>query len=448
MFRKRNIDMLNGNIAGNMLMFALPIMVSDMLHMFYTAADTIIVGKFAGEIPLAAVGSTGSLCFLFVALFEGLSLGVNVVIARAIGEDDKDKVYRAVHTSAVICLAGGILLSVIAIIFSRSFLSLMSTPSSIIDLSTLYMRIYFGGIIFTLIFNFGSGALRAHGETRKPMIFQVIGGVLNIILNLIFVIIFKMSVAGVALATVMSQAAAAFLTVITLMNEDTSIRFYPEKMAYYHEETMEIVKVGLPAGITGIAFSLTNLIVQSSINSFDSSVIIAGNTAANNLENFVYIGIMGFESAVLTFSSQCYGARKYERIKKIFWTGMFMGVVSMGLIGLCCNIFNTPLLYLYTDNADVVEAGKLRLLYVSGFLFLNGIINIQTNSMRAVGYSSTPAIITLVGIIGVRVIWLSTFFPMHRALEVVYLCFPISWAITAIINGIALAIVHHRVLKV
>lgn len=445
MFGNKKIDMINGPILSNMIMFAIPIMISDLLHMFYVAADTIVVGKFAGEIPLAAVGATSSLVFLFVALFEGLSLGVNVVVAKGIGEKDPDKVFRTVHTSGVICLVGGVLITSMGVFLSKTFLHLMSTPDSIINYSAKYMRIYFAGIIFTLIFNFSAGVLRAHGETRKPMYYQILSGMLNILFNLFFVLVLKMTVEGVALATIIAQSIAAFLAVKTLINEDSIIRLDLRKIAYYKEETMEIIKVGVPAGLQGMAFSLTNLVVQSSLNSFDSSIIIAGNTAANNIENFVYIGVTGFEAAVLTFVSQCLGARKFDRMMKIFWTGMALVCVSMGVLSLLVNVFSSPLLTLYTDNPAVIEAGKIRLFYVAGFLFLNGILDVISNFMRAIGYSSIPAVLMLVGIIGVRVLWLLIVFPIYRTLSMVYICFPISWFVTCVIDGIAMAYFYKKV---
>lgn len=442
----RRIDMINGPIVTNMIRFAIPIMLADLLHMFYIAADTIVVGKFAGEIPLAAVGATSSLCYMFVALFEGLSLGVNVVVAKSIGKKDSDMAFRAVHTSALICIVGSLIITTLALLFSRQLLSFMSTPDTIIDLSVKYMRIYFSGIIFTLIFNFGSAILRANGETRRPMIYQVISGILNVILNLFFVIVLKMTVEGVALATVIAQSLAAILTLKSLLNERGFISLDLKKIAYYKEETLEIIKVGVPAGLQGMAFSLTNLVVQSSINSFDSSIIIAGNTAANNIENFVYIGVTGFESAVLTFTSQCIGAGRKDRVLQIFKRGLALVIISMGLISVFANIFNSTLLSFYTDNPEVVEMGKYRLLYVTGFLWLNGVIDVESNSMRAIGYSVIPATLMLVGIIGVRVIWLLGVFPIYRTLSSLYICFPISWSVTIIINAIAMFIIYKKVI--
>lgn len=438
MASKRNIDMINGPILPNMIRFAIPIMLSDLLHMFYVAADTIVVGKFAGEIPLAAVGATSSLCFMFVALFEGLSLGVNVLVAIAIGKQDKEMSSRTVHTAALMCLVCSLVITSLALLFSKNLLMIMQTPSNIIDYSAKYMRIYFAGIVFTLVFNFGAAILRANGETKKPMIYQVISGVLNVVLNLFFVIVLKMTVEGVALATIIAQSIAATLIVSTLLKEEGYIKFEPKKIAFHKRETLEIIKVGVPAGLQGMAFSLTNLVVQSSINSFDSSIIIAGNTAANNIENFVYIGVTGFEAGVLTFTSQCMGANRKDRVMKIFSTGIVLVIVGMGIIGLFANIFNTTLLSLYTDNLEVISYGKYRLLYVTGFLWLNGIIDVESNSMRATGFSSVPAILMLVGIIGVRVIWLLTVFPQFKTLTMLYICFPISWFVTILIDGIAL----------
>ena len=432
--RSNSVDMLNGPLLPNIWAFSVPLMLTNLLQMLFQAADTVVVGRFAGQQALAAVGATGSLCFLLIALFNGLSMGSNVLIARYIGAGNYEKIEKSVHTSIAMSLYCGLFLVVVGFFMSRPMLELMSTPSDIIDMSELYMRIYFVSAFFGLIYTFGSSILRSKGDTRRPLFFLFASGTVNV-LNLLFVIVFQMSVAGVALATVISQVLAAALVCITLIRESDATHLDLRKLHIDRSMALEIIRIGVPAGLQGMAFSLSNVVVQSSINSFGSSVIVAGNSASNNIENFVYIGMSAFTQACITFTSQNVGAKNLRRVKSIFNHSMVLTTLSAMLMGFLVWFFGEFLLSFYTNDPAVVEAGMLRLFWVSMFLFLNGVLDVFVSSMRGMGYSSLPTIVMLAGIRGVRLIWLLLIFPLHRTLVTIYLCFPLSWTITSIVLG-------------
>lgn len=445
--KNHSIDMVNGPLLKNIFIFAIPLMITNFLQILFNAADTVVVGKFAGQEALAAVGATGSLVFLMTALFNGLGTGANVIIAKLLGSKNDEKISKAVHTSIFIAIAGGVFLAFMGIFLARTCLVAMSTPSSIIDLSELYMRIYFLGSLFLLVYNFGSAVLRSKGDTQRPLYFLMISGVLNVILNLFFVIVLKMSVAGVALATVISEAVSAILVWITLANEEDATRLEVKKLRLDATLAWEIMKIGIPAGIQGMVFSISNVVIQSSINSFDSSVIVAGNSAAGNLEGFVYIGMTAFTQATITFTSQNIGASHFDAIKRIFKLTFVLNLASALIMGFVVWFFGPTLLGLYTNDAAVVDVGMIRLTYVALLLFLNGILDIFVCSMRGMGYSTAPTILMILGICGVRLIWIWTIFPIYPTLEVIYLCFPISWIVTSIVQAILWVVLHRKLLR-
>ncbi len=435
-FRSQSVDMVNGSLLKNIWAFSVPLMLTNLLQMLFNAADTIVVGRFAGQQALAAVGATGSLCFLLIALFNGLSVGSNVLIARYLGAGDYDKIEKSVHTSMTMAMISGVFLTVVGFFASRPMLRLMSTPEDIIGMSELYMRLYFVGTFFMLIYNFGASILRSKGDTKRPLFFLFVSGLTNVILNIIFVVVFQMSVAGVALATVISQAVAAALTFVTLLKEVDATRLDPKKLGIDLPMAWDIIKIGVPAGIQGMVFSLSNVVVQSSINSFNSSIIVAGNSAGANVENFVYIGMGAFAQSCITFTSQNIGAKKYDRVKKIFDLSMILTVVSAASVGFLAWFFGEFFLSFYTTDPEVIEVGMIRLFWVAMFLFLNGVLDVFVDSVRGMGYSTVPTILMIAGICGVRLTWLWTVFPTHRSLEVIYMCFPLSWTITSTILGI------------
>ena len=400
--KTQSIDMIHGPLLKNIWIYSVPLMATNFLQMLFNAADTVVVGRFAGEQALAAVGATGSLCFLLISLFNGLSMGSNVLIARYIGAQDHDKIEKAVHTSITLAAVSGILLTGIGYFLSRPLLEMMSTPSDIIGLSELYMRIYFVGTFFGLIYNFGASILRAKGDTKRPLYFLCISGITNVVLNMIFVVFFHMSVAGVAIATVISQAVSTVMVCKTLMEEKDATRLDFKKLGIDLSMVWNIVKIGVPAGIQGMVFSLSNVVVQSSINSFDSSTIVAGNSAGANVENFVYIGMMAFTQACITFTSQNIGAKNYGRVKEIFKTTMILDMIAALSMGFIVWYFGDFFLGFYTSEPAVVEAGMSRLFWVALFLVLNGILDVFVCSMRGMGYSTLPTAVMIVGICGVR----------------------------------------------
>lgn len=443
----KQMDIVNGPLLKNIIIFALPLMATNLLQMMFNAADSVIVGKFAGEHCLAAVGATSSLIFLFTSLFNGLATGTNVIVARAIGSGDEDKIRKACRTSIMFGMFGGLFLMAAVFFFAKPLLTLMSTPSDIIDLSVLYMRIYFVGAPFILTYNFGAAILRAKGDTRRPLYFLAISGGLNVILNYIFVVFLNMTVSGVALATVISQAVSCFLVMASLSKENDATRVVITSLEFDVETAGELLRIGIPAGLQGMAFSLTNVVVQSSINSFGSSAIVAGNTAANNLENFIYIGMMAFMNATITFTSQCLGAGRKDRILPILFMTLILDMASAVIVATFMYLNGSFFLSFFTDSKEVIEMGMLRLFYVGIFLFLNGALDVLGCSMRGMGYSSIPMFVMFGGIIGVRMLWLLYYFPLHRTLATIYMCFPISWLVTMTIDIIIYIPIYRKVMR-
>lgn len=445
--KKQNIDMTGGHLLKNVWAFSFPLMVANILQMLFNAADTIVVGRFVGQQALAAVGATGSLCMLLISVFNGLSMGTNIICARYVGAKQEEKISDSVHTSMLLSVIGGVLIAVVGYYASRPLLEMMSTPSDIIDMSELYMRIYFLGMFFGVIYNFGSAILRAKGDTNRPLYFLVISGITNVVLNVIFVVAFNLGVAGVAIATAISQAVSSSLVWFTLMKEDDATKLIISRLKVDGDMALSIIKIGIPAGIQSAVFSLSNVIIQTSINSFDSSVIVAGNSAASNLENFVYIGSMAFSQACITFTSQNVGANNKVRIKEIMYLTMALSVGSTLFLGVITWYFSDFFLGLYTSDPNVIDVGKIRMFWVALMLFLNIILDIFVSSVRGMGYSSLPTLLMIIGICGIRMAWLYTVFPIYNTLDAIYMCFPVSWIITSIIQGVLWVYCHRQLMK-
>ncbi len=425
----RTMDMTKGPLLKNVLIFSMPIMLSGILQLVFNAADTIVVGKFSGVEALAAVGSVGSLNNLIVSLFIGLSVGVNVLVARYTGSCDTERISQTVHTAVLLALCGGLVLTVIGVTLAHPLLQLMGSPEDVIDLAVLYVRIIFVGMPIQMLYNFCAAVLRAIGDTRRPLYFLSIAGVINALLNLFFVIVLHMSVAGVALATVISQTVSAALIVHSLMTMDGPTRLNWRKLRLHKRVFKEIIRIGLPAGIQSSVFSLSNVVIQSSVNSF-GSVVIAGNSAAMNVGNFVYQAMNTFQQAVTCFVGQNIGARKPDRVTMsvkvcLFWAFSF-GVV----LGLLSCVFGRPLLSLYNSEPDVIEAGLERIYIVCGPYFLCGIMDVMTGALRGIGYSMLPMIVSLLGSCVFRILWVVTVFAAHPSIACLMLSYPISWALT------------------
>ena len=436
--------MTEGDLMSKILLFSLPLMASSLLQLLFNAADIIVVGKFAGHQSLAAVSSTSSLINLIVNIFIGLSVGTNVLVARFIGANQYDDISKTVHTSIYISIVGGILLTIFGLFMAKPLLELMNTPADVIDLAALYLRIYFLGMVAQLIYNYGAAILRAKGDTKRPLYFLFIAGVVNVILNLILVIVFHLDVAGVAIATVISQIISAVFIFYCLMGESDAMRLHVKQIRLDKEKFLQILEIGLPAGIQGSIFSISNVLIQTSVNSFGST-IMAGNGAAANIEGFVYAGMNAFYQSCLTFTGQNYGAKKFDRILKTLGSCLFLVTVTGLVLGVGAWFFGDILLSIYASEQAVIEAGLIRLFYVSMPYFLCGIMDVMVGSLRGLGYSIVPMIVSLIGACGLRILWLVTVFPMYNTIDSIYISYPVSWAITALVHIITFLIIIPKV---
>ncbi len=444
--RKNEIDMCNGPLFGKVLIFSLPLMLSGILQLLYNAADVAVVGRFAGSQSLAAVGSTGSLINLMTNLFIGLSVGASVVVARNLGAHNFRKAHDAVHTAIAISLVAGTVTLAIGASLSKVFLSLMDTPDDVIDLATLYMRIYFVGMPGLMVYNFGASILRAMGDTVRPLWFLTISGLVNVLLNLMFVCVFHMDVAGVALATIISQYISAILVVICLLKLDNCCHLSIKEIAFHKTEVAEMLKVGLPAGVQSSLFSVSNVLIQSSINSFGSTVM-AGNAAASNIEGFTYIAMNSVYQASLTFTSQNVGAKKPERISRVAVVSLFI-VTAVGLVlgSLSC-FFGEALLKIYSTDAAIIPYGMVRLRYICLPYFLCGVMEVFVGLLRGMNCSTIPMIVSIFGSCVFRVLWVYTAFRAYPTQETLYIAYIISWALCSAIHFICYLIIKKRITK-
>ena len=427
------IDMCNGPLAGKLLVFAVPLMLSSLLQLLFNAADVVVVGRFAGKEALAAVGSTSSLINLLVNLFVGFSVGTNVVVARDLGAGRGNEVRRSVHTSITLALFSGVLLMAVGITLSRQMLVWMSSPADVIDLSALYLRIYFCGMPANMLYNFGAAILRAQGDTRRPLYFLTAAGIVNVVLNLTFVIGFGMSVDGVALATIISQYISAALVLLCLMRDKGFLHVDLRSLCFDLKVVKRILQVGLPAGFQGVVFSISNVVIQSSINSFGSTAIVAGSAAAANIEGFVYVGMNAFYQTAITFTSQNYGACKCERVDRIMALCLTFSA-SIGLImGWGAYLLGHPLASIYAPGEEEVIAQAItRLQITCTTYFLCGLMDTQVGVLRGIGYSVLPMIASLVGACGLRLLWLFTAVPAYHTIEMVEASYPITWVVTSL----------------
>ncbi|MDE6899676.1 MAG: MATE family efflux transporter, partial [Oscillospiraceae bacterium] len=391
----------------------------------------VVVGRYAGEAALAAVGSTSSLINLLVTLFVGFSVGTNVVVARDLGAGRPEQVRAGVHTAVAIALISGVLLTVLGLAAARPLLVWTASTPDVIDLATLYLRIYFCGMPVNMLYNFGAAILRAQGDTRRPLYFLAIAGVTNVALNLLFVIVFQMSVAGVALATIISQAVSAFLVLGCLMRDQGPLHLDMKKLCIDKRIMIQIMRVGLPAGFQGIVFSLSNVVIQSSINSFGSTAIIAGSAASANIEGFVYVAMNAFYQTDLTFTSQNYGAGECGRVDRSLILCQAYVVAAGLLLGVLAAVFGHPLAAIYAPGKEeVISHAILRLKYICIPYFLCGVMDVMVGVLRGLGHSIVPMIVSMVGACGVRLLWVATIFQTYHTPQMLYLSYPVSWLIT------------------
>ena len=432
--KQYEMDMCCGPILRKMLMFALPLMLSSILQLLFNAADIVVVGKFAGDNSLAAVGSNTALINLLTNLFIGLSIGANVVAARHYGAKAWDDLRRTVHTAMLLSMLSGALLLVLGVIGAEQMLIWMQTPEEVLPLATVYLRIYFLGMISTMVYNFGSALLRAVGDTKRPLYFLLCAGIINVILNLLFVIGFQMDVMGVAIATVISETVSALLVLRCLVKEKGGIHLELRAMRIDRKKMLQILRIGLPAGFQGVVFALSNVVIQSSVNIF-GNIVVAGNSAAANLEGFVYMAMNAFYQTTLSFVSQNYGAGEQKRINRIVLLGEACVIVTGTLLGNMVVFFGNDLLQIYSNNPEVIAAGMVRLHYISMIYALCGIMDVMVGALRGIGYSIMPMIVSIVGVCVLRLIWLATVFqiPEFHKIETVYLSYPVTWILTSLV---------------
>lgn len=425
------IDMVRGPILVKMLRFTLPLMLSSILQLLFNAADIIVVGKFAGDNSLAAVGSNTALISLLTNLFIGLSIGANVVVARYFGGRRQRELSDAVHTTMTLSLISGVVLTAIGAVLSRYFLIWMGTPDEVLPLATEYLRIYFLGMTGMMVYNFGGAILRAVGDTRRPLYYLAFSGCVNVGLNLVFVIALDMDVAGVGAATAISQWISAILILRCLMREQSGIRLEPRRLRLHGDKVMAILRIGLPAGVQGIIFSITNVLVQASVNSFGATVV-AGSSAAANIEGFIYFAMNSFYQATISFTSQNVGAKRIKRIDKILGRGELCVVIVGLVMGGLAVLFGRQLLSIYTSSDIVIDAGMERLRIIAMTYALGGAMDVMVGALRGMGYSIVPMIVTLVGVCGLRVFWILTIFqmPAFHTVEMLFLTYPLTWVVT------------------
>ena len=441
--------MLEGPLFPNIIRYTVPIILTSLLQLLFNAADLVVVGRFCGSVSVAAVGATGAITNLMINFFIGLSVGVGVAVAHGLGSREERVVHCTVHTALPTALISGAFLTVFGIAFSETFLKLMGTPDSVLPLSAVYMRIIFGGITFNMVYNFCASILRAAGDTKSPLIFLMFAGTLNVILNVIFVTQFHMNVAGVALATIISQGLSAVLVVIALMRRTDSCRLQLNKMRFYKPQLEKIIRIGLPAGIQSSLFSISNVLIQSSVNSF-GDVFMSGNAAAGNIEGFVYVCLNAFQQTAVNFAGQNAGARQYRRVYKTLW--MCLGCVTVvGLVlGTLAYSLGPTLLSIYiTDSPEAISYGLIRLGFICLPYFLCGLMDVTTGALRGMGASFVPMLISILGVCGMRIGWIFTIFqiPKFHTPQCLYFSYTVSWTVTFLFQLAAFLIVFRKQAK-
>ena len=440
------IDMTNGPLLGKIVRFAIPLALSGILQLLFNAADIVVVGQFVGPTALAAVGSTSAVINLIVNLFMGFSVGANVLAAQYYGAGKNKDLSETVHTAVLSSLAFGVALIFAGVALSRPMLELMGTPADVLDQAVLYMRIYFVGMPVMMLYNFGAAILRAVGDTQRPLYFLLLAGVINVILNLVFVIVFHMGVEGVAIPTVISQCVSAGLVFWCLTKVEGPYRLYPKHLTIKKDKLLGMVKIGLPAGIQGCSFSISNVLIQSSINSF-GSIAMAGNTAGSNIEGFISTAQDAFTQAAISFTGQNLGAGKLKRVDRVLLLCMLLAPGVGLVLSILAVLFGSPLLGIYSSDPAVIQYGILRLTTVSLLQPLGALMGVTASVLRGMGYSTIPMIVTMSSVCGFRVIWIFTVFQAFPTLQVLYLSYPITWGLAALFNFIFYFVVRKRTAK-
>ena len=438
--------MTNGNLFKKILIFTIPIMLSSILQLLFNTVDMIVIGQFAGDASLAAVGSTSALINLIVNLFIGVSIGANVVVSRAVGQGNMEKAQRAVHTAILFSLIAGSVLIVFGIFTARTWLTLMGTTADSIDKATIYLQIYFAGSVFNMVYNFGASILKSVGETRRPLYYLLFAGIANALLNLLFVISFNMDVAGVATATIISQGISALLVIIYLMKRPGYVNLKLRNLRIHSKELIQMILIGLPAGIQSCLISFSNVFIQSAVNSFGSTIIVSGNTASANIEGFVWVSMNSFYQAAIAFTGQNYGANKIKNSKKILLICMLYTLITGVILGGGAYLLRVPLINLYTSG-EAVKYAEIRITIICLSYFLCGLMDLPVGSMRGLGNSIAPMIISILGMVVFRIIWISTVFEANHELWVLYISYPISWVATELVHYVCFIFTYKKRLR-
>lgn len=443
---KYEIDMCNGSIMDKLISFSLPLMLSGILQLMFNAVDIIVVGRFSGSQALAAVGSTSALINVFTNLFIGVSLGANVLAARFYASGRNKEMSETVHTSIMLALISGVVMAVVGLIFSEGALVLMDTPEDVISQATLYIRIYFLGMPFFMLYNYGAAILRAVGDTKRPLIFLIISGIINACLNMVLVIIFDMDVAGVAISTVISQFISCVLVLGCLCRTQSSYQLHIKQLCIKKEYIKQIFQVGIPAGIQSTVINFSNVLLQSSVNSF-GSVAMAGYTAANNILGFLYVSVNSITQACKSFTSQNYGVGKAKRMDRVLADCLVLTVVVALVLGMLSYVFGPQILGIYNDEPDVIKSGMEILSFTTITYFLCGIMDLFPGALRGMGHSAVPMLLSVIGTVGTRVVWIFMIFPYNRSLDVLFISYPASWLITIIMQVTCFYFVRKKVHK-
>ena len=441
---KYEIDMCNGSIMDKLISFSLPLMISGMLQLMFNAVDIVVVGRFTGSSALAAVGSTTALIAVFTNLFIGISLGANVLAARFYATDRQKEMSETVHTSILFALLSGLVMAVVGLLMAKPALEIMGTPDNVIDQSVLYMRIYFMGMPFFMIYNYGAAILRAIGDTKRPLIFLIVAGVTNAVLNLFLVIVFHLGVAGVAIATIISQFISCVLVIRCLYKSEGSYQFRFSKLQIKSVYLKQIFQVGVPAGIQSTVINISNALLQSSVNSF-GSVAMAGYTAANNIFGFLYVSVNSVTQACMSFTSQNYGVRKLKLMDRVLVDCMILTVIVGVVLGGGAYLFGPELLHIYTEQNNVIQCGVEILSYTTITYFLCGLMDLFPGALRGMGYSAVPMLLSIIGTVGVRILWIFVLFPAHRTLGFLFISYPVSWLATIVMQVICFYFVRKKV---
>lgn len=441
---KYEIDMCNGTIMDKLISFALPLMVSGILQLMFNAVDIIVVGRFSGSQALAAVGSTTALINVFTNLFIGVSLGANVLAARFYAAGKDKEMSETVHTAITLALVSGVVMAVVGFVFSRWALEIMGTPADVIDQSSLYMRIYFLGMPFFMVYNYGAAILRAVGDTKRPLMFLIVAGVINAVLNMFLVIAFHMGVAGVAIATVISQMISCLLVLRCLYKTDSSYQLRFSRLCMKKFYLVQIFQVGIPAGIQSTVINFSNALLQSSVNSFGSTAM-AGYTAANNVLGFLYASVNAVTQACMSFTSQNYGVGKYKRMDRVLLDCGILSFVIAFVLGCGSYIFGGEILKIYTEDPEVIRCGVEILSITTVPYFLCGIMDLFPGALRGMGHSGVPMILSIIGTVGTRIVWIFWIFPQNRSLYTLFISYPASWAITIVMQVICFIFVRRTV---